>query len=75
MGQSARSNVPCVVLIFVTNESEIMRSSPIDGTFFFQFARNKCGLLSRTTRYFDLLYSLLFTRLKKDDKNACYMEV
>ena len=35
MGQSARSNVPCVVIIFVTNESEIKRSSPIDGMFFF----------------------------------------
>ena len=53
------------VIIFVNNESEIKRSSPIDGMHFFKFARNKRGLCSRNKRYFELLFSLLITRLKK----------
>ena len=41
---SARSKVPCPVIIFVTNESEITRSSPIDHMHFFQFVPNKRGI-------------------------------
>ena len=66
---SARSKVPCPVIIFVTNEWEITRSSPIDHMhFFFQFVPNKRGIFSCNKRYFELLYSLLVTRLKKNIK-------
>ena len=35
LAQSARSKVPCPVIFFLTNESEILRSSPIDHMHFF----------------------------------------
>ena len=68
LAQSARSKVPCPVIIFVTNESEITRSSPIDHMHFFQFVPNKRGIFSCNKRYFELLYSVLVTRLKKNIK-------
>ena len=52
----------------MTNESEITRASPIDHMHFFQFVRNKRGIFSCNKRYFDLLDSLLVTRLKKNIK-------
>ena len=52
----------------MTNESEITPSSPIDHMHFFQFVRNKRGIFSCNKRYFELLGSLLVTRLKKNIK-------
>ena len=49
----------------MTNELEITHSSPIDHMHFFQFVRNKRGFFSCNKRYFELLDSLLVTRLKK----------
>ena len=54
------------VIIFVTDESELTRSSHIDDMhFFFNLREISVALFSRNRRFFELLHSLLVTRLKK----------
>ena len=51
-----------VIFFFVSNESEIKRSSPVDGMHFFNLHEMSVAI-SRNRRDFKLLHSLLLSRL------------
>ena len=57
---------------FVTNESEINVSSPVDGMHFFYFARNKRGFFHEIGVILNYCKVCCFRELERSF-NACYM--